>query len=192
MRVRTLRLGALAAALAIAAASSASAATIDLGTILQGTYTPLAGSLGTGAVSEQDYIFTLSQASEIQIILTAVGPPSLTVPTGGSYPVNGIELLYNGNPVAGTSSFSAQNEPTVNPILGIYIWNSASLDVQGDYTLKVFLAGNNTDSSIPLSGGLNASAVPEASTWSMMAFGFAALLFAGYRSRRPDISIVGA
>jgi hypothetical protein len=191
MRIRTWRLGALATALAVGMATSASAGTINLGVISQG-YTALGGSVtmqGTNVV-RQDYLFTLSEGSPITIALSAIGPPGLTIPTGGSYPANGIELLYNGNPVAGTSSFSAQN---ILNVLGLYVWSSTSVDPPGSYDLAVFLTSNQANASgvVNFSGQLT-SAVPEASTWSMMAFGFVALLFAGYRSRRPDISIVGA
>ncbi len=191
MRVGTLRLWALATALAIAASTSATASTINLGVIAQG-YTALGGSVtmaGTSVV-QQNYLFTLNEASPITIALSAIGPPGLNIPTGGSYPTNGIELLYNGNPVAGTSSFSSQN---ILNVLGLYVWSSSTVDPPGDYELEVFLTSSNPGANgvVNFSGQLT-SAVPEASTWSMMAFGFAALLFAGYRSRRPDISIVGA
>jgi hypothetical protein len=191
MRVGTLRHWALAAALAVGAATSVSAGTIDLGVINQG-YTPLGGSVniqGTTVV-EQDYLFTLTEASPITIALSAIGPTGLTIPTGSPYPTNGIELLLNGSPVSGTSGFTSQN---ILNVLGLYVWSSTTIDPPGQYELSVFLTGaqESANGVVNFSGQLTSS-IPEPSTWTMMAIGFAALIFAGSRSRRSDISIVGA
>ena len=52
-----------------------------------------------------------------------------------------------------------------------------------------FLGSGPSDQVGDLIGGVTVSTaargVPEPSTWAMIALGFAALGFAGYRSRRP-------
>ncbi|HEY1864000.1 MAG TPA: PEP-CTERM sorting domain-containing protein [Roseiarcus sp.] len=56
----------------------------------------------------------------------------------------------------------------------------------GSYSLSI---ADIHDAGLPAGFGLRLDAVPEPSTWVMMALGFAGLAFAGYRARRSAIAI---
>ena len=77
---------------------------------------------------------------------------------------------YDGSMVLGTSSYSAPGLPTSLP--GTLPSFSFSAPAITSITIGV------SDDS----GGFALGAVPEPSTWAMMALGFAGLGFAGYRS----------
>jgi len=67
------------------------------------------------------------------------------------------------------------------PSNGFDYTGKVTLDLVAGQTYGFSLYGSNFDSSMILDGTLKVSAVPEASTWTMMMFGLAGLGFAGVR-----------
>jgi PEP-CTERM motif len=193
--VKTLRLSAALAALTLTA-STTCAAVIDLSTALgpSGRYTTQAyyqGMLGgqpmtaaqqayanqedqfrlLGFLSELGGDFALGQIFyHIAYGITPPAPPSaLDLASGGS------DLRPPSITPSGLVTGASDGGDTGAGLTG------ASDVVDSGVTLTTSV---NTGAGLTLTGSAPATAVPEASTWMMMAIGFVGLWFMGWRSSR--------
>ena len=88
-------------------------------------------------------------------------PPELILPAG----------YVSGNTLSDGATWNSASFSSLGATPGIYVWKWGSGAHADSFTLDI------------------GSAIPEPSTWALMALGFAGLGFAGWRSRRRSVSI---
>ncbi len=180
----------VALATALVAAGSASAAIVSVGPASSIN----ASSLNLGTVS-----FTPTPATQIYLVNNS-GPNDYSALFSPQSPANvqaGVESLFGLTPGSLTLVADVVNI-TPNPatdVSGGLSFNYAALhNAQGEIVFYYATPISEFDISHSRGSSISnirffATAVPEPSTWGMMALGFAALAFAGYRSRKGSISI---
>jgi len=199
--MKTKLLGILgAAALSLATLGSASATVVSLGNLGVNDSADLSIPSLTASATPFDifYTFTLSSARELTTS-TFIGLPYGATTTDSHKGVQSFSFtLHDGPPSSGAliatgtdNSVPGQTNFTIgNTLLGA---GSYYIEATGLYA-PLYSAGPHpgsvdTFAKLSVAGGLTVSAVPEVSTWAMMFLGFAALGFAGFRSRRSvDLS----
>jgi len=183
MKAKLLGLAAGAALLA-GSALPASAAVISIDPIpLNGVVAIPFTTTGPGTFSNQ-YTFTLSQSAELTGAAITYQASVKSGSTGGLS--NAMFDLYSGDPLGAhtlltTGTISASGSKIISMEIADTLLALGSYYI--DASVK-FAPSNTTNAVLGVNGSVSVSAVPEASTWAMMALGFAALGFAGYRSRR--------
>ena len=178
------------AALAVALLSSpvaALAGTVDLFPFTLDPVTAPTGAsnatLPTGTFVE-DYLFFLdTKVGTLDDLVTLAGLANLAP---------GATLaLYSGTPAGALVPGGVPGNPVTLTIMGSAWVASQSFgpEPSGDYYVELVGKVLGTTASPAISVSITAPTIPEVPTWAMMGLGFAGLAFAGFRSRRPTISI---
>ena len=174
-----------AAALIASSAMPASALVIVLGTGIAGETlaVPSNQSVAGGGSYLIDYTFTLSGSAAITDATFSLTSSNTPLPSANSF------KLYSGSVGSGTYITDGDIvSVAVFPKVLIEGISSETL-AAGNYFFESKGVYTPTAGTISVGGSVTLSAVPEVSTWAMMFLGFAALGFAGFRSRRSvDLS----
>ena len=171
------------AALAVALLSSPVAALAGAVDLFPFTLDPVTAPTGAsnatipkGAFTE-DYLFFIDAN-------VATLDDSVTVAGLSTLAAGATLALFSGTPTGTELGTTALTK------LGSAAWEAAQsfgAEPAGDYYVQLKGTVLTRTSSPAIS--VYITAVPEAPTWAMMGLGFMGLAFAGYRSRRPTISI---
>ncbi len=172
-----MKTGLLAAAAAFAIGMAGSAAQADT---FYWSYTLTGGATGSGSGT-----FTTSGSDLPQVITGATGT-IFSDPDLGPGPITVTGLSNYASPDNTLYATGFNNEQ--------FSFDGVSLSLSDGYSINLYFQNgvggfensfsnpDNLDS--PVYTADYTVSTPETSTWAMMAFGFAGLAFAGYRSRR--------
>jgi hypothetical protein len=178
-KCRCVALRASAAALAFGVGSSvdAEARIINFGqTSGTNTFTAIGNVSGTTAIDANDALVNIARnrgglpVNGVYIDLAATATDTASIP--GSNLADSLTSTSSAPPARDLSAPSGRGFPFANVTPVAHISHG---------TVTGFTAGPAENAS--------ASAIPELSTWAMLALGFAGLGYAGFRGRKTKISI---